>query len=657
MVFVQVQDNFKNKLDVLITKINQQGTFFKIADSSPLKSDRQPEHQPEHQNEINGVLLFVGDLAYLKSLPACQEKSVRKILIISQKTIASDELHLIARFSNLYLVAEEEFAVQLEPLLDSIKIEVEKNTQIHLFKSQIQKKRKELEFLNNQLSNESQIKIESLEKSHIEETEKNQKEKSLLHFLDFIQSESVGEDFIEKMFRFVWKDLKKNARLNLIGLSIVAHSKKAKILFYDGSGESTSLASVDFSATNISKQLATVWGRPVGKIISWRLAESSRESYLFLEVVDDQASYEKINAYFVERLAVLSMYLDRWMIEKEIEVVVDRWKNTFKSFSGSTHVIDEDFKIYQSNYPHKAGEACYKILAQRDSPCEQCPVLKNQNTQFVLKEGMSVKTYFSQFKFQSKKYYFVIYEDVTKLNLLRSHIIQTEKMSTLGRLGNHLAHELNNPLTGIKSYVQTLLEDPHIGASLPATAKDDLNEILKAAVRCQKIIKNFIDFSQKKEPSLEKIQFSEVMQNTLVLLKSALRSHRLFVDLKNDEVMANSHDLQQVLFNLIKNSCQAMQGAGIGAGVIKIYQETKIARDGLNEKSKIYFHIEDNGPGFSEVILKNIFQPFMTTKEHGEGTGLGLYLSKKLMNNMNADLQITASSEKGAKISLVFDLI
>ena len=93
-----------------------------------------------------------------------------------------------------------------------------------------------------------------------------------------------------------------------------------------------------------------------------------------------------------------------------------------------------------------------------------------------------------------------------------------------------------------------------------------------------------------------------------------------------------------------------MQEVGQRAGSIKIYQESIETNNG----SKICFNIEDTGPGFSDEILKNIFQPFMTTKYLGEGTGLGLYLSKKLMNNMNADLQITSSSEKGAKITLIF---
>lgn len=592
--------------------------------------------------------LIAGELDYLEKF---LNFDAQKVLLTTSLKADTSKVHEFSKFSKIYF-AEEKNKIQLSNLLNSIKSETEKKSQINKIKIEIQRKRRELEQLNNQLSAESEKKIESLELSHIEETEKNQKEKSLLHFLDFIQSESIGDDFIEKMFRFIWKDLKKSGRLNLIGLSMTTHSGKSKIIFYDGTAESTSIATVNFSEASISAQLALVWGRPVAKIMSWELPESSRESFLFVEVVDGAPSQEKISNYMAERLAVLSMYLDRWMIEKEIEVVVDRWKNTFKSFSGSTHVIDENFKIYQSNYTRNGGDHCYKVLAQRNSPCVMCPILMKKNSNFILKDELSVKTYYSHFKFQDKNYYFVIYEDVTKLNQLHSQIIQTEKMSTLGRLGNHLAHELNNPLTGIKSYVQTLLEDSKSMSQLPNTAKTDLNEILKAAVRCQKIIKNFIDFSQKKEPVLEKSNFAEIVQNTVILLKTALRNHRLYVDLKNNEVIANAHDLQQVLFNLIKNSCQAMQ-QNSGPGTIKIYEEVINTAAG----QKIYFHVEDTGPGFSEHILKNIFQPFMTTKEQGEGTGLGLYLSKKLMNNMNADLQITSSSEKGAKISLIFDKI
>lgn len=617
---VRVQDNYVDLFQQALSEAPECEDFFNL------------------NSDIQNADIVIGDHDFLNSTSV---KSQRRILLCTQDSIPSTDLLLKGQTERLYVVRQDAVP-HLTQVLQSIKRRIEKDKRVALVKREIQKKRKELELLNQQLSSESEKKVISLEKLHSEENEKNQNEKSLLHFLDFIQSESVTDDFVEKVFRFIWKDLKKTLRLHLIGLGMLTHGGKSKILFYDGVAESTSLASIDFTSNKISQQLATVWGRPVAKVLTWQLPEISRPCFLFFETAEKQSNLDKVQTYMVERLAILSIYLDRWMIEKETEVVVDRWQNTFKSFSGYTHVVDENFSIYQANYPYRKGDVCYKVLAGREQPCEECPVLKSRNTQFLLREDLSVKTYISQFRFESKKYHFVIYEDVTKLIQLQSNIIQTEKMSTLGRLGNHLAHELNNPLTGIKSYVQTILSDTPMMETLPATAQSDLSEILKATIRCQKIIKNFIDFSQKKEPTLEKVNFHEVVQNTVVLLKTALRSHRLFIDLKDEIVQANAHDLQQVVFNLIKNSCQAMNATG----TLKIYQETV---DG-----KVYFHIEDSGPGFDAAILKNIFQPFMTTKQQGEGTGLGLYLSKKLMNNMNADLQVL-SSEKGAKISLVFD--
>jgi two-component system NtrC family sensor kinase len=596
--------------------------------------------EPSEANHEAAPVVLVGDVGFIKKSILTHEQAKHRVLV-SGESLDAEELSSISQGAYLYVVPLSD-QLRLKQALQAISERLHRESQVAQIKSEIQKKRKTLEQLNQRLANESEEKVQSLEKLHLEESEKNQNEKSLLHFLDFIQSESIGDDFLEKIFRFIWKDLKKMSRLHLIGLCINTSANKSKILFYDGVAESASLGSVDFSGAAISHQLAALWGRPVGRIVSWQLPEISRESYLFVEIVEAGQHQYLLDGYVAERIAVLSMYIDRWMIEKEIEVVVERWRNTFSSFSGYAHVIDQDFRIYQANYPHSEGQHCYEALAGRKQVCDTCPVLQNKNSSFILKDEMSVKTFYSQFKFQDRKYYFVIYEDTTKLNQLQSHIFQTEKMSTLGRLGNHLAHELNNPLTGIKSYVQTLLSGDVAAQDLPATAQSDLQEILKATIRCQKIIKNFIDFSQKQEPNLELVDFSEVVQNTLVLLKTALRSHRLFIDLKKDIVRANAHDLQQVLFNLIRNSCQAMSDGG----TVKITRE--------ESPQHLIFHVEDSGPGFAPHILKNIFQPFMTTKQHGEGTGLGLYLSKKLMNNMGADLQISSSGEKGAKISLIF---
>ena len=598
---------------------------------------------------LNGnasVQVFIGDLQFISSQVTLFDKNDFVALVAEEAQLPAEQISLYSEKAH-FVVTESS---HLEDVIDELNLFVRslvKKNEILLIRANIQKKRRELEELNERLNAESQKKIVSLEQSHQEEHQKNQNEKRLLHFLDFIQSESVSDDFLIHLMKFLWKELKKVGRFYQIGFMFKTSSGTSNLMAYDGATEHYSHVDFQIGEQQLSSQFALLWGRPVGKIHQWRLPDCGKEGVFFVEVIEPGYSVSEIEDYLEERLAVLSLYLDRWMIEKEFELIVSRWDRMFKSFSGFVHLIDENFQIYQSNYSslkNSQGEQkCYEVLAGRKSVCEKCPILKNQMSDFFLKDLVKVRTFFSEFKYNTKKYYFVIYEDITQIEYLKSQMVHAEKMSTLGRLGNHLAHELNNPLTGLKSYVQSLSEEHQ--NLLPQTIRSDLQEILKATDRCQKIIRNFIDFSQKKEPILEKIIFADVLQNTLILLKSALRQHRLFIDIKPVVVVANSHDLQQVLFNLIKNSCQAM----LQPGVVKIYQEE-------NDRQYI-FSVEDSGPGFDESILKNIFHPFMTTKKQGEGTGLGLYLSKKMMNNMKADLCISSSQKQGAKISLVFDKI
>jgi len=589
--------------------------------------------------------LYVGDIDFLAQAP--QTNQSYRILIRDEAEVSSDELLILESKPPYHIISSGQLA-HIVPTYDQIGSQIFKKHKVDQIKIEIQKKRKELEKLNEKLNQESEQQILSLEQSHSEETLKNAKEKSMLHFLDFVQSESVNEDFLDLLIKFLWKDLKKIGRIHQIGFSFKAYSDKSHTYTYDGLNEHSAIVSLDFKSKSqsLAAQMASVWGRPVGKVLNWPLPEFSRLGYFLVEVIDPQTSENEIEGYIKERLIVLSLYLDRWMIEREYEVIVDRWKRTFNSFSGYVHVIDEDYNIYQSNYLEAAApQKCYQALALRNSPCPECPIYKSKESDFTLRPGLRVKTYSSEFNYNKKKYFFVIYEDVTQMHLLKGQMIHSEKMSVLGRLGNHLAHELNNPLTGIKSYVQSLLEDQNAGLS--PTLRSDLTEILKASVRSQNIIRNFINFSHKGEPKLEKVVFGEVLQNALTLLKSVLRPHRLFMDIKSTQVLANSHDLQQVLFNLIKNACQAMPQSGS----LKIYEQ--------ETANKILFHIEDAGPGFTEEVLHNMFEPFTTTKPQGEGTGLGLYLSQKLMRNMNADIEIANLNHQGqitgAKISLIFD--
>ena len=386
-MLIQVQPLYQKQIEPLIAELNKNSEDYFVSVS----------HQAATE-------VLIGDFKFLEqSESEVHFKPVRRIAVVNApldpRTVVES-----TRQKQTYVVSENKLD-QISVYLHQIKMDLTRKAQIEHIRTDIQKKRKDLEQLNQSLKSESDQKIQSLELTHHEEVEKNQNEKSLLHFLDFIQSESISDDFPEKLFRFIWKDLKKFGRVYTLGFGYLHSPNKAKLTYFNGREESSISTQVDFNSNQISKQLAVAWGRPVGSILRWLLPENSRPTYLFIEVVDHQIETEKIQSYFNERLAVLSLYLDRWLIEKEIELVVNRWKNTFKSFSGYTHVIDENFKIYHSNYPYpreaKERAVCYKVLAGRDTPCESCPILIGKNSNLSLKPDQIFKTYYSQFRFEN----------------------------------------------------------------------------------------------------------------------------------------------------------------------------------------------------------------------------------------------------------------
>ncbi|MBC7464387.1 MAG: HAMP domain-containing histidine kinase [Bdellovibrio sp.] len=618
---ILVQNKFTNLLE------SSGFTFF---DESTLRSDEIPE-------------IAIGDVQFLGKLD-CKNQVLSRILIGNNKIVSAGDLSSVQPSHIIAQQAKTELTSYLQMILSQMT--EQKNTQA--LSKEIQKKRKELEVLNEKLISESEAQYVSLQKSTDEEMQKNLNEKSLLYFLDFISSESLNDDFVSQILKLIWKELKKMGYAYQIGFCFENLNKSVAIITYNGIIEKNDVLKLDISRHFNSGLLATALGRPVGKILSWKLTEFSRAGYFFVETIDQQFAAQAVELYFKERMFTLSLYFDRWQIEKEYQALIERWDQTFQSFSGYTHVIDENYMIHQANYLDKTkletGLRCHEVLAQSSSPCELCPIKLNGQSDFYLTQNTKVRASSSEFWHEDKKFYFLFYEDMTNLDLLKSKMIQSEKMATLGRLGNHLSHELNNPLTGLKLYTQLLLSSDGDGLLTPSL-KSDFNEILKATERCEKIIKNLLQFSQQEEGVLAPVSFNEVLESTLTLLKTALRPHRMFIDLKKDMIAADPTALQQVLFNILKNACQAMDKPGS----IKIFQ--------VDQADTVTFCIQDSGSGLSTAIQKNIFSPFTTTKKVGEGTGLGLYLSKKLMTRMNADLLINYDYKNGFEVDLVFKKI
>ena len=209
----------------------------------------------------------------------------------------------------------------------------------------------------------------------------------------------------------------------------------------------------------------------------------------------------------------------------------------------------------------------------------------------------------------------------------------------MGLLAGNIAHELNNPLSGIRALAQ-FLKTEVVAHSNHFT---DLDEVEKAAVRCQQIIKNLLNFSEPSNERDLKVDVNELIESTLPLLKTALRNQNIQTFFGEDlsQVLLQPSQMQQVIFNLINNACQAMvQG---GTLVIKTWQEG----------SDVFFSISDSGPGIPEELHQRIFEPFFTTKGVGTGTGLGLSVSRSIVEKFGGQLKLESRPGEGTTFTVV----
>jgi two-component system NtrC family sensor kinase len=242
------------------------------------------------------------------------------------------------------------------------------------------------------------------------------------------------------------------------------------------------------------------------------------------------------------------------------------------------------------------------------------------------------------------------YVDVTNSRELHGRMIQSEKMAAIGLLAGNIAHELNNPLTGIRSLAQVLVVDENVPKE--GTLRDDIHEVEKAAERSQKIIENLLDFSKGgTEEKQVRISLNEIVRRTLPMLKTAMREHRSEIRLSEIEgdVRVEPHLMQQVVFNLVNNACQAIQETGT------ISIETEIVK--ADNKTWFVLRIDDTGPGIPPDIIESIFEPFFTTKEKGQGTGLGLSMSQSIIQKFGGTISVQSEIGLGTKFTVRLPLV
>ncbi len=219
----------------------------------------------------------------------------------------------------------------------------------------------------------------------------------------------------------------------------------------------------------------------------------------------------------------------------------------------------------------------------------------------------------------------------------QEQLLQSEKMSALGRMISGVAHELNNPLTAILGYAQLLEEE-----GLSKQAKDFLAKLYKQVQRTQKIVHNLLAFSRQQKPAKGKIDLAQILEETLSLKEADLKLNSIQVVRSIQpvpSVVADAHQLEQVFLNIINNAADAiMENSQGGKLEVSIFEAHGCAC--------VEFH--DSGPGIAVIDMSRVFDPFYTTKKLGKGTGLGLSICYGIMKEHNGEITASNHPQGGA---------
>ncbi len=234
-----------------------------------------------------------------------------------------------------------------------------------------------------------------------------------------------------------------------------------------------------------------------------------------------------------------------------------------------------------------------------------------------------------------------------ELSRTQAQLVHSEKLASLGVLAGGVAHEINNPLMVILGRTELMLMDDSAGDS----AKQDLGTIRAETERIANIVQGLLAFSRKsRQDKIETIDLNEILARTLMLSE-----HQLIVGnvtLKKDfarnlpTIQANPGELQQVFMNLIINAHHAMPDGG----------ELSI-RTGIIPDGRLFAEIQDSGCGIPPEDVNRIFDPFFTTKEEGKGTGLGLAVSRNIVQSHGGEIGVQSTLDRGTTFRVVLPLV
>ena len=399
-------------------------------------------------------------------------------------------------------------------------------------------------------------------------------------------------------------------------------------LFYELSAQEpwSEIKEIRLSSLEENLYLAREFGRPFFQVLMIPLNISQKKALLVLEIYNKRFISSLIS-FFEDRRLILELSFKKVYWNSRFSRISYLWSQLFSYWSEPLALL-KDFQAFLENDSFKKSLVLHAKSLEKE--------IKSG----WLKQGR--KTY-RLYYYSLKDSLGVLYcQDMTKSFNLKEQLFQKEKMSLLFNLGQNMAHQLNNPLTGVKAMTQILKKQDNL-----QVFKEEFEELEKAIQRSQKIIKSFLSFSDQ-EGQMKNCDIQQILEDTLLLLKKPLKDIKLETDFSSDkmEIRGDFAFLQQAFYNLILNACEALAEDRENKN-----PKIQISAYPISEK-EICLKIKDNGIGVEPEKFNKIFQAFWTSKK--KGTGLGLGFTKRIVEQFNGKLFISSKKSEYTCFTLIF---
>ena len=288
---------------------------------------------------------------------------------------------------------------------------------------------------------------------------------------------------------------------------------------------------------------------------------------------------------------------------------------------------------------------CHQFLFGQPVRCQNCPVSPGLTAPATAEIQHGARTWqIRAHPMENTEVAVCHYREVTEERLLARRLVESEKMSAIGNLAGGVAHEINNPLSGILGFSQIMKRKP----GRPEDDIEALEVIEESARRCKQIVGSLLKISRRNRLEDRRLfDLSKCLEDTLTLFRGEARRHpRLKLITRLDpglpDVFGDASQLGQVALNLLQNGMQALPQ---GEGELEVVTGLKDGR--------CFFSVRDTGTGITPENLPLIFDPLFTTKPPGEGTGLGLAIAARIIADHGGHIDVDTALGAGTTFTAV----